>query len=101
MIVHLLYFDNCPSWQTALANLHTVIQEENLNAVVRLVEVISEKEAEAYEFLGSPSFQINGEDLWPEARQKFLLSCRVYHTSEGLKGWPTVAMLRQRLNEKA
>jgi len=49
------------------------------------------------EFLGSPSIRVNGVELWTEERDAFALSCRVYPTSEGMKGWPTVGMLREKL----
>jgi hypothetical protein len=48
-------------------------------------------------FCGSPSFRINGEDLWCEERAKYHLSCRVYRTAQGLQGSPTVEMLRERI----
>ena len=99
MKIDLLYFDDCPSWQPALANLQTVIKEENLDVSVHLVEVNSDQEAMDHQFLGSPSFQVDGVDFWPTRQDRFALSCRVYSTSEGLKGWPTVEMLRQKLKE--
>ena len=100
MRIDLLYFDDCPSWQHALANLKTAIQEENLDLPVQLVNVKSDQEAVDHQFLGSPSFQVDGVDFWPIRRDSFSMSCRIYPTSEGLKGWPTVEMLRQKLREK-
>lgn len=97
MEITLLYFDGCPSWHNALANIQTVIKEEGLELSVKLVEVKSEQEAAGAKFLGSPSFQFNGQDLWPEKRPSYSMNCRIYRTTEGLKGWPTVEMLRQKL----
>jgi hypothetical protein len=59
--------------------------------------VKSDREAVDAKFLGSPSFQVNGEDFWPEDRKSYSMNCRVYKTHAGLKGWPTVEMLRQKL----
>ena len=74
--IELLYFEGCLSWQTGLKNLKSALQ---------------------LEFLGSPSIRVNGVELWTEERDAFALSCRVYPTSEGMKGWPTVGMLREKL----
>lgn len=99
MEIDILYFDGCPSWQNALVNLHTALSEVRLEVTLNLIEVKTDQEASNAKFLGSPSFQINGEDFWPEARQSYSMNCRVYRTTEGLKGWPTVEMLRQKLLE--
>jgi hypothetical protein len=99
MKIDLLYFDGCPSWQNALANLQTTLKEDGLAIPINLVNVKSDREATDQRFLGSPSFQVNGIDFWPEDRNSYLMSCRVYTTPEGLKGWPTVEMLRQKLLE--
>jgi hypothetical protein len=61
--------------------------------------VKSDKEAYDVKFLGSPTFQVNGLDFWPENRQTYSMNCRVYKTAEGLKGWPSVEMLREKLQE--
>lgn len=61
--------------------------------------VNSDEDAAKEKFLGSPSFLINGQDLWPEERQDYYLGCRVYRTDEGLRGFPGVAMLRSKIRE--
>ncbi|KAF0111992.1 MAG: alkylmercury lyase [Chloroflexi bacterium] len=99
MEIYLLYFDGCPSWQNAMAKLETASREEKLDISIKLVEVKSDLEATDAKFLGSPSFQINSEDFWPEDRQTYSMNCRVYRTIEGLKGWPSVEMFRQKLIE--
>jgi len=97
MEINLLYFDGCPSWKNALANLQVALKEEGMDISIKLIEVKSDQEAAGKKFLGSPSFQISGEDFWPEDRQSYSMNCRVYGTPEGLKGWPTVDMFRQKL----
>lgn len=99
MEINLFYFDGCPSWKKALTHLQIASMKEKLDTQINLIEVRSEKEAADVKFLGSPSFQINGQDLWPEDRQSYEMNCRVYATNEGLKGWPTIEMLRQKLLE--
>jgi hypothetical protein len=95
--IELLYFDGCPSWQSALENLRLVIEAENLPHQVRLVEITTPQQAQAERFLGSPSFRMDGTDLWPETHSQYNLNCRVYQTTEGMRGSPTVEMLRERI----
>jgi len=99
MIIELLYFDGCPSWQAGLDNLNAALTAEGLEARVRLVEVAKDKDAEGLRFLGSPSYRVNSVDLWPEECQQYNLCCRVYNTPDGLKGAPTVDMLREQLRK--
>lgn len=97
MKIQLLYFDGCPSWETALENLKAACAQEGLSAEIELVEVHDDEDAARRRFLGSPSIVVDGQDLWPETRKAYYLSCRMYRTPEGLRGWPTVEMLRERL----
>lgn len=92
MQIELLYFEGCPSWQEALAL-------EGIQAEICLTCVTDNDHAAAVRFLGSPSFRVNGVDLWPEERKGYNLSCRVYATPHGMKGAPTVAMLREALQQ--
>ena len=96
--IELLYFDGCPSWQTGLKNLKSALQLEGMEPEVNLVKIHDGVEATRFKFLGSPSFLVNGNDLWTERRETFALSCRVYPTPEGIKGWPTVEMLQAKLH---
>src|SRR3990172_1381828 len=99
MKIELLYFDGCPSWKNGLKNLEAALQKEGLSGSVELVKVMDDNDAERLKFLGSPHFRIEGRDLWPEEREIFSLSCRIYPTPEGIKGFPTIAMLRQQLKQ--
>ena len=99
MKIDLLYFNGFPSWQNGLTNLQTALREEKLEISIHLVEVKSELESTGMKFLGSPSFQIDGQDFWPEDRQAYSINCRVYTTHAGLKGWPSADMLRQKIIE--
>jgi hypothetical protein len=98
MQIDLLYFDGCPSWEGALENLKAALAAESLETDIRLVRVEDDAEAACLKFLGSPSFRANGLDLWQEERKRYNLSCRVYTTPQGLRGVPTVEMLRGKLH---
>ena len=97
--IKLLYFDGCPSWQPALENLKMAIAAEKIAAEICLVNIQTPQQAQQERFLGSPSFLVNGVDLWPEERSHYTLSCRVYLTPTGLRGSPSTEMLRERLQE--
>ena len=99
MQIELLYFDGCPSWEVGLKNLEAALQEEGLPASVEMVKVTDNDDAARLKFLGSPHFRVDGQDLWSEERENYSLSCRVYPTPEGIKGFPTVAMLRMQLKQ--
>jgi hypothetical protein len=97
MTIQLLYFDSCPSWETALRNLKEASVLEGLDWPIELIEIRDDDAAAAWRFQGSPSILVDGQDLWSEARQAYYMSCRMYRTPEGMRGWPTVEMLRARL----
>ena len=101
MKIELLYFDGCPSWQTGLSNLESALREEGVAASIQMIKVNDEAEASQQKFMGSPSFRVDGTDLWPEARETYSLSCRVYPTPTGIKGFPTVEMLRTKIHSLA
>ena len=98
MKIELLYFDGCPSWESGLKNLQTALQEEGLSTAVEMVKVESDEDAARLKFLGSPHFRVDGMDLWHEERDVYSLSCRVYPTPNGIKGYPTVQMLKEILH---
>jgi hypothetical protein len=101
MKIEVLYFEGCPSWQTGVENLHAALKLEGLPWSVELMEVQDDEDAQRRRFLGSPSFQFNGDDLWSQNRQEYAMSCRMYPSPDGLRGWPTVEMFRERLRSLA
>ncbi|MCB0103641.1 MAG: hypothetical protein KDD74_16460 [Anaerolineales bacterium] len=101
MKIELLYFDGCPSWEIALKNLETALQEENITASIEMIKVTDAEDATRLNFLGSPHFRVDGKDLWHEEHETYSMSCRVYSTPEGIKGFPTTYMLREQLRSLA
>lgn len=77
--------------------MKAALSKEKLSFDINLVLVKDDEQAENFKFLGSPSFRINGMDLWPEQREHYSLGCRVYATPKGLKGVPTVDALCQKI----
>ncbi len=95
MEVTLLYFDDCPSWQTADQNLRAIATDDDFT--INRVEVTTPDAAEALRFRGSPSIQVDGTDLFAEPDEPVGLSCRIYQTPDGPAGSPTADQLRAAL----
>ena len=62
MKVKVLYFDGCPSWQDALANLRAVLGDVQ---VIDLLRIETPEQAMAEYFAGSPTIRVDGHDLFP------------------------------------
>jgi hypothetical protein len=93
MRVQLLYFDGCPSWEATEVRLRGALVAVGIVEMVELVEVTSQEHAEQLSFHGSPTVMVDGRDLLTEPDAAFGLMCRVYSTSEGLRGSPTTEQL--------
>lgn len=82
--VELLYFEGCPTYQSALGQLRVALCAEGLPPEVELVRVESDDEARRRGFVGSPTIRIGGEDVVPvPAGARPALACRVYHAADG------------------
>ena len=93
MDVTLLYFQGCPNWELADAHLQTLAAERgDLVVTRRLVETAAE--AERVGFLGSPSIQVDGGDVFAGPGAQVGRTCRRYVTPDGVAGAPTVDQLR-------
>jgi hypothetical protein len=90
--VELLYWDGCPSHPEALALLRSL---DGVHVTQR--EIVSEEQAEAEGFVGSPTFRVAGEDLFPVDDPPGL-TCRVYRLRDGrYSPTPDPHELRERL----
>jgi hypothetical protein len=71
MRIELLYFDGCPGYQRFLPRLRELVAQAGIREQVELRRV-------------------DGADLESGARERydFGLKCRLYRTSEGLRGTP-------------
>lgn len=99
MKIDLLYFDDCPSWKQGLENLQSALASEKITAEINLIRVENDQDAAHEKFLGSPSFRVNGQDLWPEERQSYHLGCRIYAAEGGMRGFPSPEMLRRKIRD--
>jgi hypothetical protein len=96
-----LYFADCPSWRLAEQRLRQALAElGRTDADLSLIPVETEAEAAAVGFGGSPTFILDGVDLFAAEAPAGALVCRVYRTPAGLAGAPEVADLATAPREK-
>ena len=101
--IEILYFEGCPNHKPAVALTRQVISDLGLEMEVKEVEVRGPEDAGHLRFLGSPTIQIDGVDVEPDARHRtdFGFACRTYD-GEGLPGREMlVAALKDENAEKA
>jgi hypothetical protein len=66
--VRLLYTEGCANTQPTLQRVREVARELSIEIDVDLVRITTQKQADALRFLGSPTVQINGQEIDPAAR---------------------------------
>ena len=98
MDVTLLYFDGCPSWQTADRRLRELADELGFDLAYRTVETA--EAAEELPFRGSPTILVDGRDPFSRGDEPVGLSCRIYQTPGGPAGSPTTDQLREVLDAR-
>jgi hypothetical protein len=82
--VELLWWEGCPSTETALRELRQALATAGLDAAeVQLREIRTDAEAGEAEFVGSPTILVDGEDVAPPGGEPVGLTCRVYHRRDG------------------
>jgi len=86
MQIDVLYFEGCPNHEPTTALVRDVVQLLGLDANIREVEVRDADEAKRLRFFGSPTIQVNGQDLDPSVRNRadYSFSCRMYGGSGSL-----------------
>ncbi|CAN5349656.1 hypothetical protein BH23ACT6_BH23ACT6_12950 [soil metagenome] len=93
MDITLLYFEDCPNWKLAEERLVALAKgRPDLAVTHRLVQTTAE--AERLGFLGSPSIQVNGVDVFAEPGSQVGLSGRRYSTPDGYQGAPSLEQLK-------
>lgn len=84
MEITFLYFEDCPSHAEALARLRQVVAAEGCAADIEVIKVESEADAERYQFAGSPTIRIAGQDIDPlPPDTRCVLACRAYRHPDG------------------
>ncbi|MTG90922.1 hypothetical protein GJV82_18560 [Cellulosimicrobium sp. BIT-GX5] len=88
MKVELLVIDECPNEVPALEVLRRVLDKTGIDAAIATVVITDDDQAQAHGFHGSPSFHVDGRDLFPVPTVRPGVACRVYPTTAGLRGVP-------------
>ena len=91
MTIDILYFEGCPNQAPTLKVVRDVLRHLGADAVVREIEVKSAEDASRLRFFGSPTVQVEGEDIDPAVRGRldYSFSCRMY----GKTGTPSRELL--------
>lgn len=97
--IELLYFEDCPNWRKGLELFQKVLDDLGIGQEIHLIRVETEEEAQSRKFAGSPSFLINGQDLFPNQQANYFLGCRVYPTEAGFRGVPEYDALRSAVRQ--
>jgi hypothetical protein len=97
--VQLVYYEGCPSWRVAFERLRSALDASgNEGTSIEPVRVESDAEITEAGFAGSPTVLVDGQDLFPGSVRVPELTCRLYWTSEGLRGFPTVEAVVEALS---
>lgn len=101
--IELRVIPGCPGAQDAADLLRAALGDVGLAHVgFTMVVIDSEQVVQAMTFGGSPSFVVDGTDLFAATtRAPAALSCRLYPTPEGPRNIPTLGQLRQALKTRA
>jgi hypothetical protein len=87
-------FDGCPNCEATRDLVEQTVRELHLEAEIETIRVHDADEARRYRFLGSPTVQVDGNDI--EAGRDTIeasFSCRVYRTPSGITGVPPKDLL--------
>ncbi|HEY8700664.1 MAG TPA: hypothetical protein VIM08_06820 [Arthrobacter sp.] len=93
MDAELLTIPECPHTGAAFRLFRAALDLEGITDSLMVREIRTEDEAAALSFHGSPTFSLNGTDLFPSSAEP-ALACRVYPTPDGLSGQPALETLR-------
>jgi len=96
MKIEFFYFEDCPSYIKTLKNLKEVLDEEKGGNELKIIRINSPEEAKKYNFQGSPSIKINGED-WEDKNDIPGMQCRLYMIDGKLTGVPSKEFIRNKL----
>ncbi|WP_284763016.1 hypothetical protein [Arthrobacter sp. efr-133-R2A-63] len=100
MDFELLTIQGCPHGSAARELFSRAVELEGQDPVlIAAREIVSDEEAEASGFHGSPTFLVDGKDLFPSTAEP-AMTCRVYRTAGGLSGLPSLESLRQAIEAR-
>jgi hypothetical protein len=105
MRIKYLFAEGCKEWDKGLKELEKALKDLNLNEKVEVIKLLTVKDAEKYDFIGSPTIRLNeaelGREEWKitergtEIREKKpTLSCRIYGFKGKVYQYPPKEMIK-------
>lgn len=90
MHVEILWFEGCPNHEAAESMLREVMRDLGIDEPIGRLNVEDEEVGRQVCFPGSPTIRINGVDVEPQWQpcEDCTPRCRLYLTTEGLRGLP-------------
>ena len=98
--IQFFFWEDCPSHPKAWELLREAMAKEDLEVSVERIEVVTDEDAERWQFPGSPTIRVAGTDVDPPsaAQMGTALTCRVYRLEDGrFSPVPSLDMIRQAL----
>ena len=97
MKIELLWFEDCPNHEAAEEMLAEILAELRVGDPIDRIEVPDLETGKRLLFPGSPTIRINGDDVEPgwQPCEECTPRCRLYMTSDGLRGLPDKEWVRQ------
>jgi hypothetical protein len=83
--IQFLFWEDCPSHPRAWELLQDVLAKEGVEAIVERIEVLTDEQAQHWQFPGSPTIRVDGADIDPAGASQMgtALACRVYALEDG------------------
>jgi hypothetical protein len=92
--VEVRFVEGCPNLPVARQRLTLALDAVGRDDIgIRLRVIRTDAEAQKLGFTGSPTTLIDGSDPFPDRHAMVGLSCRLYRTTDGASGSPTVEQL--------
>jgi hypothetical protein len=98
-LIEVLYVQDCPHYQGALALVERVQAEVGIDAELRAILIVDQTAAERARFPGSPTVRVDGRDVEPgsEPAVEYTLACRLYRLEHRFAGQPQERWIREAL----
>lgn len=100
MRVQLLYYLECPSHERALELIQQALAEEGRHAEIEIIRIDTQEQAQAHQFIGSPTIRINRIEIQPQPDLPYRLTCRTFIHEDGrLSPLPSLTMLKEAIRQ--
>ena len=98
-LIEVLYVQDCPNYQGALALVKRVQAELGIDAELRITLIVDQTAADQAQFPGSPTVRVDGRDVEPGADRpvEYTLACRLYRLEHRFAGQPEERWIREAL----